>query len=57
MFYLSGYHGSAGGGYILEKGETFVSWTSDGFGPFGISFSDGTGFGARCEDFQVNQVN
>lgn len=57
VFYLSGYHGSAGGGYTLEKGETFVSWTCDGFGPFGIAFSDGTGFDARCEDFQVNQVN
>lgn len=56
-FQMSGYHGSGEGSYWLDKGETFVSWTCDGYGPFNVSFSDGTGFGARCEDFQVNQVS
>lgn len=53
---MSVYRGSAKSSFWLGPGETTVRWTCDGFGPIDITFSDGRSYGARCEDFEPNEV-
>lgn len=50
---LSGSTGASAAHVKLGQGETFVTWTCEGTGPISVEFSDGVGYGARCEDLQA----